>query len=109
MLCSLPRQVCHADLNGHNIVVSADHLAVNGVLDFGDMVETPRACDLGVAVAYQVDPEAPAESLADYLGRRPEMIGRLDVEQSYLTTGNPRKVSDRATQFLRRKIEFVAA
>ncbi len=48
-----------------------------------------------------------AESLADYLERRPEMVGA--GEPGFLTTGDPRKVSDRATQFLRRKIAFEAA
>jgi len=48
-----------------------------------------------------------AESLADYLGRRPEMIG--GSESGFLTTGDPKKVSDRATQFLRRQITFSAA
>ena len=49
-----------------------------------------------------------AESLADYLARRPAMIGP-GTESLFLTSGNPRTVSNRATQFLRRKIEFVAA
>ncbi|NIY73347.1 glutamate racemase [Marivivens donghaensis] len=49
-----------------------------------------------------------AESLADYLVRRPEMVGK-GTETTFLTTGNPKKVSDRATQFLRRKVEFVSA
>jgi len=49
-----------------------------------------------------------AESLADYLERRPEMRGAGD-QSMFLTTGDPRHVSDRATQFLRRKIEFQAA
>ena len=49
-----------------------------------------------------------AESLADYLGRRPEMVGP-GTESAFLTTGDPRRVSDRATQFLRRQITFVAA
>ncbi len=49
-----------------------------------------------------------AESLADYLARRPEMIG-VGKETMYLTTGNPKKVSDRATQFLRRPVAFTAA
>ncbi len=48
-----------------------------------------------------------AESLADYLTRHPQMLGRGEVSK-YLTTGDPRKVSDRATQFLRRKIAFEA-
>jgi len=64
---------------------------------------------LGASVKVFSQANLVAESLADYLGRRPDMIGKLDVEQSYLTTGNPRKVSDRATQFLRHRIEFVAA
>lgn len=49
-----------------------------------------------------------AESLADYLDRRPEMIGP-GVESLFLTSGKPASVSDRATQFLRRKISFQAA
>ena len=48
-----------------------------------------------------------AESLADYLRRHPGMTGQ--GAGGFLTTGNPRKVSDRATQFLRRRIEFRAA
>ncbi|SPF80746.1 glutamate racemase [Pseudoprimorskyibacter insulae] len=49
-----------------------------------------------------------AESLADYLTRRPEMIGS-GTESMFLTTGDPKKVSDRATQFLKRKITFQKA
>ena len=49
-----------------------------------------------------------AASLADYLERRPEMKGP-DIAPKMLTTGDPQRVSDKATQFLRRKIEFEAA
>jgi glutamate racemase len=49
-----------------------------------------------------------AESLADYLTRRPEMIGS-GTERAYLTTGDPKRVSVNATQFLRREITFTAA
>ena len=48
-----------------------------------------------------------AESLADYLERRPEMIG--DGESCFLTSGDPKRVSNSATQFLRREIQFQAA
>jgi len=48
-----------------------------------------------------------AESLADYLKRRPEIIG-TGTESRFLTSGNPRTVSNRATQFLRRQITFEA-
>ncbi len=41
-----------------------------------------------------------AESLADYLNRRPEFLG-TGQEAKFLTTGEPVSVSDRATQFLR--------
>jgi len=49
-----------------------------------------------------------AESLADYLGRRPKMLG-TGTESAFLTSGNPRQVSNRATQFLRREIRFEQA
>lgn len=49
-----------------------------------------------------------ADSLADYLKRRPEMVGP-GVEAAFLTSGDPARVSDQATQFLRRKIEFQSA
>ena len=67
---------------------------------------------LGPEVRVLSQPALVAESLADYLGRRPEMIGETigdGGETRFLTTGNPRNVSNRATQFLRRKIEFQAA
>ncbi|MCR9126130.1 MAG: aspartate/glutamate racemase family protein [Rhodobacteraceae bacterium] len=48
-----------------------------------------------------------AESLADYLARYPQMAG--SGAPGYLTTGDPARVSDRATQFLRRQITFRAA
>ena len=49
-----------------------------------------------------------AESLADYLERRPEFLGRGTVSK-FLTTGDPKSVSSHATQFLRRGITFEAA
>ncbi len=49
-----------------------------------------------------------AESFADYLARRPEFVGK-GTESLFLTTGDPKKVSARATQFLRRKVEFQSA
>lgn len=60
-------QVVHNDLNPHNVLV--DETApdrISGVLDFGDMVRTPLVCDLGVAASYQIDPQAPLESLVAF-------------------------------------------
>ncbi len=48
-----------------------------------------------------------AESLADYLERRPEMLG--EGETRYLTSGDPKQVSQRAVQFMRRQITFESA
>ena len=48
-----------------------------------------------------------AESLADYLERHPNMHGSGEASK-FLTTGDAGRVSDRATQFLRRRIEFQA-
>ncbi|SEP56017.1 glutamate racemase [Thalassovita taeanensis] len=63
---------------------------------------------LGPDVQVYSQADLVAESLADYLTRHPKMIG-TGTESMFLTTGDPRTVSARATQFLRRKIEFQAA
>jgi len=62
---------------------------------------------LGPDVRVLSQPQIVADSLADYLERHPDLIGA--GQPSYLTTGDPRRVSDRATQFLRRHIAFEAA
>ncbi len=49
-----------------------------------------------------------AESLSDYLQRRPEMLGQ-GVQSRFLTTGDPVSVSSKATQFLRKRVAFEAA
>ena len=46
-----------------------------------------------------------AESLEDYLERHPNMKGSSTASK-FITTGDTKKVSDRATQFLKRKIDF---
>jgi len=48
-----------------------------------------------------------AESLADYLTRHPGMAGTGGA--GYVTSGDPRRVTARATQFMRREITFEAA
>ena len=68
-LANLPRQFVHNDIQPHNVVVDehdTDRMA--GILDFGDMVRTPVACDLGVAAAYHVLPGGhPLETVAEYV------------------------------------------
>jgi len=63
---------------------------------------------LGAEVKVFSQASLVADSLADYLTRRPGMRGPGE-ESLFLTTGNPPQVSARATQFLRRKITFQAA
>lgn len=63
---------------------------------------------LGAGVKVYSQAGLVAESLADYLERHPDMLGEGKVRIN-LTTGDPARVSNKATQFLRRKIEFHAA
>jgi len=62
---------------------------------------------LGPDVKVYSQADLVAESLADYLDRHPDMLG--SGGPGYLTTGDPARVSDRATQFLRRQITFSQA
>jgi len=62
---------------------------------------------LGPDVKVYSQADLVADSLADYLNRHPEMLG--SGGPGYLTTGDPARVSDRATQFLRRQITFSQA
>ena len=72
------------------------------------LVEDVFQAALGPDVKVFSQPKLVAASLADYLDRRPEMRGE-GVQAKFLTTGDPKKVSDRATQFLRRQITFTSA
>ncbi|MFQ6551959.1 glutamate racemase [Aestuariibius insulae] len=62
---------------------------------------------LGADVKVFSQADLVAEALADYLERHEGMTG--SGEAGYLTTGDPKAVSSRAMQFLRRKIEFTEA
>ena len=63
---------------------------------------------LGPDVAVYSQASLVAESLADYLQRRPEFVGP-GRRPAFLTTGDPVKVSGKATQFLRQGISFQSA
>ncbi len=62
---------------------------------------------LGENVRVFSQPDLVADSLADYLTRHPGMRG--EGPAGFLTSGDPRRVSDGATRFLRRRIDFDAA
>jgi glutamate racemase len=62
---------------------------------------------LGADVSVFSQADLVAESLADYLMRHPGKTG--SGRAAFLTSGDPKRVSSRATQFLRREITFTAA
>jgi glutamate racemase len=72
------------------------------------LMEATFAQALGPGVKVYSQANLVAESLADYLARRPEFLGSGTASR-FLTTGDPQAVSDKATQFLRRRIAFEAA
>jgi glutamate racemase len=72
------------------------------------LVQDVFADALGPDVQVFSQPALVAASLADYLERHPAMAG-AGGDSRFLTTGDARRVSDRATQFLRRRIVFEAA
>lgn len=72
------------------------------------LMERVFAEALGPGVKVYSQPNLVAESLADYLGRRPEMVGS-GTKSRFLTTGEPKAVSSRATQFMRKSVRFEAA
>jgi len=68
-LPDLPWQVVHGDLNPHNVLADpGDSDRIAGILDFGDMVLTPRICDLAVAASYRMEGDDPVGSLAAFAG-----------------------------------------
>jgi len=63
---------------------------------------------LGPDVKVFGQPDLVAESLADYLRRHPDKRG-VCTQDKFLTTGDPAKVSDRATRLLGRRVDFRSA
>ncbi|UYV39370.1 glutamate racemase [Rhodobacteraceae bacterium D3-12] len=72
------------------------------------LMEKEFQAALGPQVSVYSQANLVAESLADYLDRHPKMRGTGEVSK-FITTGDAKQVSNRATQFLRQKIEFEAA
>jgi len=81
ILPHLPRQVIHNDLNPHNLILrSAAPFSVAGIIDFGDMLEAPRANDVAVAASYHfIDgPDAAARMVAGYQA----VVGMSEAEMA---------------------------
>jgi hydroxylysine kinase len=83
-LAPLRHQVIHNDLNPHNVLVSPETGRIAGVIDFGDMVQSPLACDVAVACSYlfasSSDPLAPlCRFLAAYASVLPLHQDEIDA------------------------------
>ncbi len=83
------------------------HAAILGCTHYPLMADVFQAA-LGADVKVYSQANLVAESLADYLDRHPEKVGEGKVSK-FLTTGDPDKVSARATQFLKRGVVFERA
>lgn len=81
--------------------------AILGCTHYPLMQEQFQAA-LGADVQVYSQAGLVAEALADYIARRPDFLGSGKTNR-FLTTGDPGRVSDRATQFMRREITFEAA
>lgn len=81
----LRAQVVHNDFNPHNLLVDGPQATrAIGIIDFGDMVYTPVACDLAVACSYQVtdgaDPLARiAQMIQGFAAKMPLEEDELDL------------------------------
>ena len=83
-LDDLPLQVIHNDANDYNLLVEGEgaDARVTGLLDFGDLMWTARACELAIAMTYPMLSaadalEAGARVLAGYHGALP--LGRPEI------------------------------
>lgn len=82
----LRAQVVHNDFNPHNLLVNGvEATRPIGIIDFGDMVHTPIACDLAVACSYQIsDGEAPLERIAQMVAGYARVMPLEDEEITLL-------------------------
>ena len=103
----LAEALVHSHVEALHRRMPRPEVAVLGCTHYPLMEEAFRAA-LGPAVTVYSQPDLVAASLADYLDRRPGMLG-TGSESAFLTTGDPVAVGHRATTFLRRKIPFRAA
>jgi glutamate racemase len=71
------------------------------------LVEQAFAEALGPDVTVYNQANLVAEALADYLTRRPEFIG-TGTRSRFLTSADPKAVSSKATQFMRKQVVFEA-
>ena len=82
----LPRQLVHSDFHPGNVLAD-DNDVITGVIDFGDLVSTPRVCDVGVALGYLVPDEGPVDALHTEFLAGFESVAPLTDEERALLPG----------------------
>lgn len=102
-LPSLPRGVIHNDANDHNLLVDPEGV-VSGILDFGDMVESPLVMEAANAAAYAMlderDPLRAARGVVSgYHEKRPLTEDELAVAFPLIATRMAMSVSISARQY----------
>ena len=82
----LRAQIVHNDFNPHNLLIDGPvGTQVTGIIDFGDMVHTPIACDLAVACSYQIaEGPAPMAHIAEMLRGYHAVLPLEDAEIALL-------------------------
>ncbi len=81
-LSAVPNQVIHADFNQWNLLVDSEQPeSITGVIDFGDVIRSPRVIDPAIAVAYQCfGQDDPAGVAADLVGAYHQVMALSEVE-----------------------------
>lgn len=85
VLPSLRRQVIHSDFNPDNVMLDADNPdKVAGVIDFGDMLESPLIADVAIGASYMRPREGNplaliVEFIAAYHGVTPLTVQEVDI------------------------------
>lgn len=81
-LRELPAQLIHNDISPKNLLFAgSDAIEVSGIIDFGDVVRSPRIVDLGIAIARFASPQTPLPSVTRLVGgyREVSPLGSLEV------------------------------
>lgn len=84
VLDALPRQLAHNDFHPWNVLVDGSG-AISGVLDFGDVVRTPRVCDVGVALGYLIPDDGPGAAVREaFVAGFESVVPLTEVERQLL-------------------------
>jgi Ser/Thr protein kinase RdoA (MazF antagonist) len=79
-----PRQLVHNDFHPWNVLIDASG-EISGVLDFGDVVRTPRVCDVGVALGYLIPDDGPGAAVREaFVAGFESVVPLTEVERRLL-------------------------